>query len=167
MRYVFYMMFLITMIFGAYLSAQHHIKNPMDIQSLRLGMNLQELKKTFGTPSDQYRNRLTYIFGDSSELLIDLRDGVVSSARLKFHRPLKIEDPKMRQLTLVQMHSDASNRPSWFFAGKPEEGLIYKITAEGVVESLTWVPPFSYGSTQPKRLQALLLDFKSQHSSKM
>lgn len=164
MKYAFYLVALITMIFGAYFSAQHQIENPMDIKALRLGMSAQELEAAFGTPSDKYRNRVTYVFGDSSQLIIDLRDGVASSARLKFHRPLKIEDPKVRRLTLVQMQSDASNRPSWFFAGKPEEGLIYKITAEGIVESITWVPPFSFEKTQPKHLQALLRDFKDQAS---
>ncbi len=74
----------------------------------------------------------------------------------------------MKQLTLVQMSlADQNEDASWFFAGKPQEGLIYKITQNGMIESLTWVPPFTYGSNQAKNLQVLLQDFKSQHLSKM
>jgi hypothetical protein len=169
MKITFIFTLLFAMIGFAYFSAQKKIKQPVNIQALHLGMTIKGIHKAFGAPSAQNRNRLTYIFADHSELVITLRDDVVASARLRFQRPLKIQDPKMKQLTLVQMESDmdSSNHPSWFFAGKPEEGLIYKITAGGVVESLTWVPPFSYASTQPKRLQALLRDFQNKHLNKM
>ena len=102
----------------------------------------------------------------SSELLITLRDQKISSAKIKFHRTIKIQDPQIRELTLVQMQSNdlESNDPSWFFAGKPEEGLIYKITSAGIIESLTWVPPFTYVNNRPKHLHALLRDFNSQRS---
>lgn len=149
----------------AYFSAQNKLDKKFDIQSLRLGMTVDQLERVFGSPFNYNRNQLTYIFEDASELIITLRDEVVSSAQLKYRRPLKIEDPEMKQLTLVQMQSEENymNRPTWFFAGKPEDGLIYKITSDGIVESLTWVPPFTYGSNQPKQLQALLRDFKTQH----
>lgn len=169
MKITFIFSLLLAMISFAYISAQQKIKQPVNIQALHLGMTLKGLHQAYGVPSAQNRNRLTYIFEDHSELVITLRDEVVASARLRFQRPLKIQDPKMKQLTLVQMESESAsaNRPSWFFAGKPEEGLIYKITAEGVVESLTWVAPFSYASNQPKRLQALLRDFQNKHFNKM
>jgi hypothetical protein len=167
MKITFVYALLFSLIGLAYFSAQSKMRSA-EVQSIRLGMNMEDLEDAFGTPSAQERNRIIYIFEDHSELMITLRDNIVASARLKFHRPLKIGDPKMKQLTLVQMESDAnSSRPSWFFAGKPEEGLIYKITGNGAVESLTWVPPFTYGTTQPKRLQALLRDFQNKHLSKM
>jgi len=168
MKITFVFALLFSIIGFAYFSAQSKMKKPVEVLSLRLGMDMNDLEDAFGTPSAKERNKIIYILEDHSELMITLRDGVVASARLKYHRPLKIGDPKMKQLTLVQMESDAINsRPSWFFAGKPEEGLIYKISGNGAVESLTWVPPFTYGSTQPKRLQALLRDFQNKHLSKM
>ncbi len=168
MKITFVFALLFSLIGYAYFSAQSKMNKPAEVLSLRLGMDMDALENAFGTPSAQERNRIIYILEDHSELMITLRDEVVASARLKYHRPLKIGDPKMKQLTLVQMESDAeSSRPSWFFAGKPEEGLIYKITGHGLVESLTWVPPFTYGSTQPKGLQALLRDFQNKHLSKM
>ena len=153
----------------AYVSANQKLTQKVDLKALHLQMTVSELEETFGTPYSRDRNALTYILEDSSQLSITLRDEVVASAVVKFHSPIRIEDPKMRSLTLVQMApADLSDgNPSWFFAGKPEDGLIYKITQTGEVESLTWVPPFSYGSNQPKNLQALLQDFKSQHLSNM
>ncbi|MFP5386414.1 MAG: hypothetical protein ACLGHN_10070 [Bacteriovoracia bacterium] len=165
MKYGFYLFLTIALIFGAYSMAQNKIKRPLNLSSVQLGMTVKDVTKTFGSPSAQTRNVLTYILHDGSELTITLRDKKVSSALVKFQRPAKIEDPEMKKLTLVQMDHDlGSNNQSWFFAGQPEEGLIYKITSEGFIESLTWVPPFSLGHNSPKNLQALLSDFRSQRS---
>jgi hypothetical protein len=132
-------------------------------------MTVKQLKNAFGVPVDENRNRLTYVFEDASELVVTLRDNIVTSAQLNYLQPLKISDPEMRQLTLVQMQSEENymNQPTWFFAGKPKDGLIYKITSDGIVESLTWVPPFTYGTQRPKQLQALMHDFQSQNSTQM
>jgi hypothetical protein len=106
---------------------------------------------------------------DASQLFITLRDDRVASAMVKYHRPLKIQDPQLRRLTLVQMNPGdiQDSAPTYFFAGKPEEGLIYKVTKDGEVESLTWVPPFTYGRYQEKNLQALLRDFRTQNLSNL
>lgn len=160
---------IIAMIFvtiiSAYITAQSKISHQPNLKALRLGMSVQKLEEYFGSATGEDRNLLTYIFDDSSELVVTLRDDLVASAIIKFHKPLKIEDPKLRELTLVQMESSQFNdgRPSWFFAGKPQEGLIYKITADGTIESLTWVPPFSYSNSHPKHLHALLEDFQNQN----
>lgn len=167
LKYVFTFSLLLGLISTAYFTATSKIQRPLNLDAVRLGMTLNELEVTFGSPSAQFRNQLTYVFDDASELIVTLRDDTVASAKVKFHVPLKIEDPKMKELTLVQMETSVEDRPSWFFAGKPEEGLIYKITADGTIESLTWVPPFYYTNSQAKQLQALLLDFKNQHLSKM
>ncbi len=169
MRYGLNIVLVLGFIFCAYFAAQSKIQRPLNINQLRLGMSANDLESHFGTPSAQSRNQNTYILDDGSELIITLRDEVISSAKVKFHKILKIQDPEMKQLSLVQMSADEyeSNRPSWFFAGKPEEGLIYKITSEGVIESLTWVPPFSYGRNKPKQLQALLEDFQAKKTSNL
>lgn len=158
-----------SLIFGliaaAYINASQKLAQEVDLKALKLQMGQEELEAKFGAPFSRERNTLTYILEDSSQLRITLRDGLVASAVVKFHRPLRIEDPQLRRLTLVQMQPAEvyDDKPSWFFAGKPEEGLIYKITQNGEVESLTWVPPFTYGAYQKKNLQALLHDFKNQH----
>ena len=153
----------------AYTNAQKKLNQKVDLSALRIQMSVDDLEKSFGSPFSRQRNSITYILEDSSQLKITLRENTVSSAVVKFHNPIRIEDPKMRQLTLVQMSpADLQNDdPSWFFAGKPEEGLIYKISQSGAIESITWVPPFTYGVNRAKNLQALLRDFKSQHLSNM
>jgi hypothetical protein len=60
-----------------------------------------------------------------------------------------------------------NEKPSCFFAGAPELGLIYKITSDGIIESMTWVEPFTLHSHHPKNVQALLRDFKSTLLSNM
>ena len=165
MKYVFIFLAMIGTIGAAYYNAQSKIGHTQDLKALHLGMTVTELEDSFGAPSAQNRNQLIYIFDDSSEMVVSLRDDVVASATIKYHQQVKITDPEMKKLTLVQMESESllSGEPTWFFAGKPSEGLIYKITAAGVIESLTWVPPFSYNQNQPKQLQALLRDFQTQH----
>lgn len=164
MKYGIYFLLALGLIFAAYQNAQNKMNRPLNLSAVRLGMSVGEISKHFGTPSAQARNQYTYILTDGSELVFTLRDKLVSSATVRFHRQIQIQDPEMRKLSLVQMddHNPENKRPSWFFAGNPEEGLIYKITSGGVIESLTWVPPFTYGSNRPKHLQALLRDFHSQ-----
>lgn len=169
MKYGIYFLLTLGLVFAAYQNAQNKMDRPLNLSSIRLGMTIPEINKAFGTPSAQTRNQYTYILTDGSELVFTLRDKVVSSANVKFHRTIQIQDPEMRKLSLVQMddHDAENKRPSWFFAGSPEEGLIYKITSGGIIESLTWVPPFTYGSNRPKHLQALLRDFHSQQLSNL
>jgi len=162
-----------AMIFGiialAYFTAESKLNHTVDLKALHLQMTADELENFFGSPFSRDRNTMTYILEDSSKLFITLRDEVVASAIVKFHKPLRIEDPEIRKLTLVQMSPEDlhNENPSWFFAGKPEEGLIYKITQHGEIESLTWVPPFTYAVQQKKNLQVMLQDFKSQHTTSL
>ncbi len=164
---------LLTAILGlialAYINANNNLTKKIDLSALRLRMTEQELEKSFGSPVSRLRNTFTYILEDSSQLQITFRDDIVASAVVKFHRPIRIEDPQMKQLSLVQMSPAdiQSDDPSWFFAGKPEEGLIYKISQSGHVETITWVQPFTYGNNQAKHLSALLRDFRNQHLSQM
>lgn len=167
MKFVFILLTTVAMVGAAYFNAQSKIHNNLNLNHLKLGMTVEQVEENFGAPSAQERNQLIYIFEDSSEMVLTLRDEVVASATVKFHQPVKITDPEMKKLTLVQMESESlmSGEPSWFFAGKPEEGHIYKITAQGVVESMTWVPPFTYAQHRPKQLQALFRDFRSQRTN--
>lgn len=169
MKYGVIFTIILGMIASAYFTAQAKLAQKANLQNLHLNMSLQELEEQFGAPFAQNRNVLTYILEDSSQLFVTLRDELVTSAMVKFHKALKIEDPQLKQLTLVQMNpgDTVDANPSWFYAGKPEEGLIYKITQNGEIETLTWVPPFTYGNNQAKNLQALLMDFKNKHLSNL
>lgn len=168
MKVVLSFILFIGLIFGAYFGAQSKLQVNEAYRNLKLGMTTDSLEHLLGSPTSKVRNQLTYIFDDSSELTVTLRDDIVSSAKIRFRSPIKIEDPDFRKLTLVQMESDTlTEKPSWFFAGKPAEGLVYKITSDGFIESLTWVPPFTYGSKDPKNLQALLQDFRTQQTINM
>lgn len=164
LRFVFILFVVFSTVAGAYLTAQSKITHKSDLSALRLGMDLKSVKKYFGAPTSEHRNILTYILPNSSVLTITFRDDVVTSAKVKFIQQVTVTDPELRKLTLVQMDPALNDeKPSWFFAGAPEQGLIYKITADGVIESLTWVEPFTLHSTQPKNVQALLRDFNSTH----
>lgn len=157
---------IISIIIFASQGASYRLSHKVNLNELHLNMSLEEVYEKFGTPDSKDRNQLTYILKDASQLHLSLRDDVVSSAVLKYHRPLKLEDAEIRRLTLVQMDHSEGN-PSWFFAGKPEEGLIYKITSKGEIETLTWVKPFTYGTGQARNLQALLLDFRKYNLTRM
>ena len=168
-KVLFFISSLVLVVGLAYYSAQDKLSQKSNLQALRLGMTSQEIETHFGVPTAQNRNELVYILEDSSELTITLRDNVVTSAKVKFRTPMTVSHPKLKELTLVQMDPTEtfSGQPNWFFAGKPEEGLIYKISSEGVVESMTWVPPFSYPHHRPKNVQVLLRDFKSREFSQL
>lgn len=156
--FIFVAIFVATM--GAYYSAKDKMAEVPDLRALHLGMSVGELKNAFGAPVHKHLNQLTYLFADAAQLIITLRDHEVASAQLKFHRPLQISDPQLKTLNLVQMELKNNQDLHWFFAGNPEEGLIYKITTEGVIESITWVPPFTYQGKAPKQIGALLRDFQ-------
>lgn len=163
MKYGIYLILTIVLVYGAYKTAQVKIEKPINLAAIHLGMEPKEIEASFGTPSAKNGNKLVYILEDGSELVLTIREKVLSSATIKFRKLVQIQDPDMRKLSLVQMDMREEAGLSWFLAGNPEEGRIYKVTSEGIVESLTWVPPFTYGSSgRPKQLQALLRDFKGQ-----
>ena len=166
MKYGLLMILALVLVFSAHHTAQKKLQSPLHLQGLRLGMSSQDVQEHFGTPSAESRNSITYILNDGSELVVVLRDDKVSSAKIKFHRVVKIEDPEMKKLTLVQMDTlmIEDQNPSWFFAGAPSEGRIYKITSEGIIESITWVPPFTFQGNKPKQVGALLKDFHIQRT---
>lgn len=165
---MYFFILTLGLIFGAYQAAQNKIHHSLDLSAIHLGMTPDELEKAFGTPSAKFHNQLTFILNDGSELFVTFRDNLVSSAKIKFYKPIRVEDPQIKRLSLVQMDlPNNGNNPSWFFAGNPAEGLIYKITADGFIEGLTWVPPFTYGNNQAKHLQALLRDFQHQQTLKL
>lgn len=168
MKFLFILFVVMGTVFGAYFTAQSKLTVKTDFSALKIGQTMEEVQEIFGVPSSQSRNILTYIMPNSSVLTITLRDDVVSSAKVKFIQPVKVTDPELRKLTLVQMDPAVSDdKPSWFFAGSPGEGLIYKITAGGVIESMTWVEPFTFHSQQAKNVQALLRDFNERQTSNM
>lgn len=166
MKYCFHLLIFLILTCAAWHGANNKLAKPLDLKSVRLGMSLDDLKSLYGSPSAQNHNNYIFILDDGSELSITLRDSKISSAKVKFLKTVKIQDPKMKNLTLIQMETGnfLNEKPSWFFAGNPEEGLIYKITSDGIVESITWIPPFTHVGARPKHLQALLRDFKSQTS---
>ncbi len=167
-KFFFILLVVLGTVSGAYFTAQSKLTVKSDFSALKLGMNVEQIQANFGVPSSQSRNILTYILPNSSVLTITLRDDLVTSAKVKFIQPVKVTDPELRKLTLVQMDPAISDdKPSWFFAGSPGEGLIYKITADGVIESMTWVEPFTLHSHQAKNVQALLRDFNERQTSNM
>lgn len=168
-KMVLFLVLFSGMLFTAYNSAHEKMNHRSNLQKLTLGMNTSQIEKAFGVPTAQHRNQLIYVLDDTSELTITMRDEVATSAQIKFINPVKVSDPDLKKLTLVQMDPEetTSGKPNWFFAGKPEEGLIYKITASGVIESITWVQPFTYRHERPKSVQVLVRDFNSRELSNL
>jgi hypothetical protein len=169
LKAIFFLVVFSGMVFTAYNSAHQKMNHRTNLQKLSLGMNVSQIEETFGVPTAQNRNQLIYVLDDSSELTITLRDNVATSAQIKFINSVKVNDPELKKLTLVQMDPEEthSGKPNWFFAGKPEEGLIYKITASGIIESITWVQPFTYRNVRPKNVQVLVRDFNTRELSSL
>ena len=132
---------------------------------IKLGMSLAQTSELIGTPTAVDGTRWIYILEDQSELVLSFRDDVIWSASLNFQEPKEIEDPDFKELTLFQIGIDGSDteNPSYFYAGEPGEGKIWKVNAQGKIESLTWVPPFQQTTLQPKNIQALYKDFRGQY----
>ena len=162
MKYGFYLLLATVLVYGAFKTAQVKLEKPINIDSVHLGMTPRDIERAFGTPSAQNGNKIVYILEDGSEMILTIREKVLSSATIKFRKKIQIQDPEIKKLSLVQMDMREEAQLSWFLAGNPEEGRIYKVTSEGIIESLTWVPPFTYGTGRPKQLQALLRDFRGQ-----
>jgi hypothetical protein len=168
-KFIFGILVFIGIVSSAYVSAHKKKGLRPEPSQLRIGMTEEETRSNFGAPTAINRNEWIYIMPDSSELSITLRDQKVTSAKLKYREAVKVTDPELKQLTLVQMDNSPtqSGEPNWFFAGKPEVGLIYKITSAGRIESITWVPRFKYGNNRPKKVQALVRDFNRRELVKM
>jgi len=91
---------ILTVFALAYFSARESQGKKVSLSRLRLQMTVSELEKEYGAPFSRQRNMITYILEDSSQLIVTLRDEVIASAIVKFHRPLQIEDPELKKLSL-------------------------------------------------------------------
>ncbi len=132
-------------------------------------MSSAMVSSAVGLPTSTDNQKWIYVFDDQSELVLSFRDEVLWSATLNYHDPKEIQDPDFKELTLVQVGIDSSDsaKPAYFYAGEPGEGKIWKVNANGKIESLTWVPPFGNGQNQPKNIQALYRDFRGQYRMNM
>lgn len=128
-------------------------------------MSQTEIQETIGLPTATDGQKWIFVLDDQSELMVSFRDEVIWTATLTYHDPKEIQDPDFKELTLVQVGVDASDyaKPSYFYAGEPGEGKIWKVNANGKVESLTWVSPFEKSKLTPKNIQALYKDFRGQY----
>lgn len=135
---------------------------------LKIGMTSALVSGAIGLPTSTDNQKWIYVFDDQSELVLSFRDEVLWSATLNYHDPKEIQDPDFKELTLVQVGIDSSDpaKPAYFYVGEPSEGKIWKVNANGKIESLTWVPPFGNAQT-PKNIQALYSDFRGQYRANM
>ena len=165
MKYIFYSIFVGVFCFSAYQSAEKKLKQSRNFDFIRSGISLTDLEKKIGRPLSSFQNENIYSLKDGSELKVTFHEGKILKANLKFNQLIQIEDPRVKGLTLVQIQADPyeAQNTSWFYAGDPAQGMIYKISSKGHVESISWLPPFQYNNGHhPKQLQALLQDFKTQ-----
>lgn len=151
---------LVALVIVALWSAQSKIHDYSSLAPLHVGLKVEELS-FLGEPNSATERELVYILPDQSTLVVALEDGVVSAAWLDPRQPLKIEDPQFKQLRFVQMGVDAALSPTWFYAAAADRGRIFKVSQQGVVETITWVKPFSPAGPS-RQLQALLREFTTQ-----
>ena len=154
---------LATLVGVALWSAQSKVHDYSSLTPLRVGLAAQELE-FLGEPVSSSERELVYMLPDQSTLVVAVTDGKVSAAWLELRQPLKIQDPQLKKLRFVQMGMDASLAPSWFYAAAADEGRIFKVSQQGVVESITWVKPFAPAGPS-RQLQALLREFTGARSS--
>ena len=146
--------------FMALVSARQKMHDYSALAPLRVGLPVAQLG-FLGNPVSVSERELVYLLPDQSNLVIAVDDGEVFSAMLELKTPLKIQDPSLRNLTFVQMRMDEYESPTWFYAAAADEGRIFKVSSQGLIQTITWVRPFA--SVEPSRnLQALLQDFAVQ-----
>lgn len=164
LKFVFYSIFIVLIGLSAFKSAEKKLRISSDFDFIRSGISIRELEKKVGQPLSIEKNENVYILDDGSELRVTVNEGKLLKANLKFNHLLKIQDPKIKGLTLVQIQPDPYEiqNTSWFYAGDPNRGMIYKVSSKGFIEGISWLPPFHYPDHRPKQLQALLQDFRTQ-----
>lgn len=149
----------------ALISARQKMHDYSSLEPLRVGMPVNQLG-FLGNPVSVSERELVYLLPDQSSLVIAINDGEVFSAMLELRTPLKIEDPSLRGLTFVQMRLDEYQSPTWFYAAAAGKGQIFKVSSQGLIQTITWVRPFA--SIEPSRnLQALLQDFTVQRPAQL
>ncbi len=151
-----------TLSLGAYCTAQTKLDTTVELKTLKLGITQKQLERIVGTPSGKVDNELTYVFEDGSDLKVTMTKGYLSSAVMNYKKPTLIPEPE--KLVFLNVNSKLDDHQDWFFLGRPQLGLIYKINSEGKVKSLTWIQPFEHTSSTPKHFHALLKDFHSTES---
>ncbi len=144
-------------------SAQNKIHDYSSLDSLRVGLSVEDLD-FLGSPVSTSNRENVYLLGDQSTLVVRFEDNVITAASLQLKQPLKIEDPQLKKLRFVQMGMDAAQSPTWFYAAAADQGKIFKVSGNGLVESVTWIKPFSPAGPS-RQLQALLREFTGTRSS--
>jgi hypothetical protein len=147
---------------GAMISAQQKMNDYSLVDQLRVGQSIDEIG-FLGAPSLVSEKERIYQLPDHSTLIIATDGLKVLAAFLELRQPLHIEDPQLKNLKFVQMGVDAGLSPTWFYAGAADEGRVYKVSAQGLIESISWVKPFAAAGPQ-KQLQALLREFTYQQT---
>lgn len=151
---------LVALVIVALWSAQSKIHDYSSLEPLHVGLRIDEIG-FLGEPDSVSERERVYLLPDQSTLVVAIEGGAVSAAWLELRQPLKIEDPQFKQLRFVQMGVDAALSPTWFYAAAADMGRIFKVSQQGVVESITWVKPFSPAGPS-RQLQALLREFTTQ-----
>lgn len=143
-------------------SAQTKVHDYSSLTDLRVGLNANQLS-FLGQPVSSSERERVYLLPDQSTLVVMIQDQKVSAAWMELRQPLKVEDPQFKRLRFVQMGVDAALSPTWFYAAAADQGRIFKISQQGLIESITWVKPFEpQGRTV--QLQALVQEFTGQRA---
>lgn len=146
----------------AYFSAEKKKLSIHPLLKIQVGMNENSLQFLGPAISSNNREKI-YWLDNGATFLVTLFEGKITGAWLNFTSPVEIQQTWTQNLKFVQMTIDSEQDPSWFFAGNPNEGKVFKINTFGLIESITWVKPFE-SHQQSKNLQALYNDFTSQQS---
>lgn len=145
-------------LFSANRKANH--LNPFDL--VRVGKSVESLR-SLGVPLSKSQSQNHYLLENGSTLVVNILNNRVSGAWIELKKPLSINDERFSHLRFVKLNMEDTSRPSWFYAGSPSEGKIFKVSHKGMIESISWVKPFSE-SKNTKNLQALLFEFNQQNS---
>ncbi len=146
----------------SFLSAQNKVNDYSLVENLRVGTPLNELG-FLGHPLSMNQRERVYQLPDYSSLVIHTDGEKVTGAWLQLRQPMRIEDPIIKQAQFVQLGMDHALAPTWFYAGAADEGRIYRVSEQGLIESISWVKPFN--ALGPKqKLQALLKEFTYKRS---
>jgi hypothetical protein len=153
---------LFAIVMSAFFTAQEKKVDLDPLLKIQVGMSAESLSFLGPAISANDRERV-YWLENGSTFLVTLFEGKITGGWLSFQSPLKIQEHSTQKLRFVQINLDHENDPSWFFAGAPSLGKVFKINQAGLIESIIWVKPFATDAPA-KNLQALYQDFTIQQS---
>lgn len=149
----------LAIVLTALWSAQQKMNDLDQVKQINVGAPVSSLNH-LGEPVSVSSSERMYFLNNGSTLVVSVFQHTITGAWLNLKNPISIQDEHLKSLRFVQVGVDESLRPTWFYAGLPGDGRVFKVVQNGLIHSITWVRPFGQKES-PRQLQALYKEFTS------